>query len=65
MNVLILPQNIASMASVTVEALNKIPGVSAKYVVQHIHKYQKRDQNEIYIPKTCSKRNPMPRAAIS
>ncbi len=39
MNILFAPQNVASMPAITVESLNKIPGVRARYISTHRHKY--------------------------
>lgn len=39
MNILYAPNNIASMPSITAEAMNKIPGIKARYISTHPHKY--------------------------
>jgi len=39
MKILFAPSNIASMPAITAEALNRIPGISAKYISTCKHKY--------------------------
>jgi len=56
MNILILPQNMASMPSLTAEALNKIDGVNAKCLTISLSKYQSLGPDTIYLPISDSKR---------
>ena len=58
MNILILPQNMASMPSLTAEALNKIDGVTAKCITISLNKYQSLGPNTIYLQVSDSKRAP-------
>ena len=39
MNILFAPQNIASMPAITVESLNKLKGIKARYISTYQHKY--------------------------
>jgi hypothetical protein len=59
MKVLFLPQNIASMPAITAEALNKLPGVEAKCLVQHLNKYNSLNEFTVYLPETVSRKNPI------
>lgn len=58
MNILILPQNMASMPSLTAEALNRIDGVNAKCLTVSLSKYQSFGPDTIYLPVSDSKRTP-------
>jgi glycosyltransferase involved in cell wall biosynthesis len=57
--VLFLPLNIASMPAITAEALNKVPGVEAKCLVQHLNKYNSVNDFTVYLPKIVSRKNPI------
>ncbi|KAA5533769.1 glycosyltransferase family 4 protein [Taibaiella lutea] len=60
MNVLFLPENIASMPAITMEAMNKIEGVHAKALTKNINKYQSVSENVIHIqPPSISRRKPI------
>jgi len=50
MNILFLPSNIASIPSITANALNKIEGIHAKNVNDSRHKYQSENSNSILLP---------------
>lgn len=50
MNILFAPANIASMQSMTTEALNKIDGINAKCIVFDAHKYNVSSKNTIVLP---------------
>jgi glycosyltransferase involved in cell wall biosynthesis len=39
MNILFAPTNIGSMPAITAEAMNRIPGITAKYITTNRHKY--------------------------
>ncbi len=58
MNILILPQNMASMPSLTAEALNKIDGINAKCITVSLSKYQSLGPATIYLQISDSKRAP-------
>jgi glycosyltransferase involved in cell wall biosynthesis len=59
MNILFLPNNIASLPSITANAINKIEGVEAKSLVYSIHKYQTVNQETIILPnRFISLKNP-------
>src|SRR5688572_12696476 len=58
MKVLILPINIASQPAITAEALNKLPGITAKCITQVIHPIQTLGENTIFIPKHYPRRKP-------
>ncbi len=58
MNILILPYNMASMPSLTAEALNKIEGLQAKCLVLETHKYQNTYPTTVHIPLGYTKRKP-------
>jgi glycosyltransferase involved in cell wall biosynthesis len=49
MNILFAPANIASMQSMTTEALNKIKGINAKCIVFDSHKYNAYSKNTIIL----------------
>lgn len=57
MNVLFLPQNIASMPSLTATELSKIPGVNATCLTLSVHKYQEAGPHLIVL-RPVSKRKP-------
>jgi glycosyltransferase involved in cell wall biosynthesis len=57
MNILFLPQNIASMPAITADSLNKIKNIQAKCLTQSPHKYQQNSKNIIVI--AGSKRSPL------
>ena len=59
MNILILPHNMASMPSMTAEALNKIEGITAKCLILDRHKYQSTYPGTVYIPLFYTKRKPL------
>lgn len=50
MKVLFLPSNIASIPSITVEALNKLEGVEARNVISINHKFQSVNKNTVFLP---------------
>ncbi|HET7116021.1 MAG TPA: glycosyltransferase [Hanamia sp.] len=56
MNILFVPQNIASMPAITADSLNKNRNINAKCLTQ-AHKYQQNSNNTIII--SGSKRNPI------
>ena len=47
MKVLFAPTNIASMPAITADAMNKIPGVTAKYISTYRHKYLQESSAKI------------------
>ena len=59
MKILFLPNNIASIASITAAALNKIPDTEAKCLIQSVNKYTSEDDSVIFLPANASKRNPL------
>lgn len=60
MKILHLPENIASIPSLTVHALNQLEGVVAKNITFGIHKYQSLSDDAIIFPPRISiKRNPI------
>src|SRR5688572_11063961 len=59
MKILILPINIASQPGITADALNKLPGVTAKCITQIIHPIQTLGENTIFIPKNYPRRRPL------
>jgi len=50
MKVLYLPSNIASIPSITAEALNKLEGVEARNAVSVYHKFQSANQFTVLLP---------------
>jgi glycosyltransferase involved in cell wall biosynthesis len=52
MKILFAPNNIASMPAITAAAMNKIPGIKAKYITTYQHKYLQ--ENEAMINLTFS-----------
>jgi hypothetical protein len=58
MKVLLLPFSIASMSPITAEALNEIPGIEAKCIVQDINKYNSLNKYTFFLPKNVSKKKP-------
>jgi glycosyltransferase involved in cell wall biosynthesis len=57
MNILLV-NNIASLHSHLATSLNKIEGVNAKYIVFGHHQYINKNQNEIFLDKYPSRKNP-------
>lgn len=57
MKVLFLPFNIASIPSITSDALNKVPGVEAKCLVLSLNPYQSLNNHTVYLPNNISKKN--------
>lgn len=50
MNILFLPNNIASVPSITATALNKLNDIDAKNIIDSTHKYQSDNGNSILLP---------------
>lgn len=59
MKVLVLPVNVASIGSITVEALNRIKGVSAKGFFINRHKYHYPSTNSFYFSGVSRLRRPI------
>ena len=59
MKVLFLPLNIASIPSITADALNKIDGIEAVCITNIISPIQSRGTNTIFIPKKFPRRKPL------
>ena len=59
MKVLVLPVNVASIGSITVEALNRIQGVSAKGFFINKHKYHYPSPNSVYFSGVSRLRKPI------
>jgi len=59
MKILFLPYNIASLASVTLDALNKVDGIKAKGIIISTHKYQYQSKNIISLPVISTKKKPL------
>ena len=60
MKILHLPENIASIPSLTVHALNQLEGVDAKNITSGTHKYQSSsDDTRIFPQRISIKRNPI------
>ena len=59
MKILFLPQNIASMPSLTTESFNKKKNVMAKALVVTDHKYNEVNIDTIFLAESVSKRNPL------
>jgi ABC-type cobalt transport system substrate-binding protein len=53
-----MPINVASIASITVESLNKVPGVEAKGFFVNRHKYHYPSKNSFYFEGISRKRRP-------
>ncbi len=52
MNILFLPNNIASLPSITANALNKVDGINARNIVDGMHKSQSADKSTLLLPET-------------
>lgn len=59
MKVLVLPVNVASIGSITVEALNRIQGISAKGFFINRHKYHYPSKNSFYFSGVSRLRRPL------
>lgn len=63
MKILYAPGNIASMPAITAEAMNKIPGVTAKYISTQKHKYLQENDAMVNLafafPNKPFKENPL------
>lgn len=59
MNILYLPENIASIQASTAKSINKIQNVNAKSLVFSLHKYQTITDEVIHIPKIIDKKRPI------
>lgn len=60
MKILFLPDNIASLQSITAEALNKINGIEAICLTGPVHKYQTINKATIVMPgRLLSRKNPI------
>lgn len=57
MNILLI-NNVASFHSTLAESLNKIPGVTAKYIVKSRHAYVSKNEYEVFFTEQVSKRTP-------
>lgn len=58
MNILFLPQNIASMPALTARAFNNFEGISAKCLTISVHKYQQTGSHVIVLPQAIPKSKP-------
>jgi glycosyltransferase involved in cell wall biosynthesis len=59
LKVLYLPNNIASMPSITAEAINRIENTKAVYITREIHHYQSLTGSYVYLPQNVSLRQPL------
>jgi hypothetical protein len=59
MKILFLPNNIASVPSITAYAINKAEGISAKCLTNYTHKYQSVNDTVLVLPnRLISRKNP-------
>ena len=59
MKILFLPYNIASIASFTVDGLNKVDGIEAKGIIISTHRFQYQGDNIITLPVISTKKKPL------
>lgn len=59
MNILFLPENVASMPALTAAKMNEVESVQAICVTQALSKYHATNEWVKYIPQRASKRNPV------